>query len=93
MLQNIKPLRAILRHKNKQIREERTKLEAMCEADRILSAYLALLIEDRGGCETLSRSRVSEAIGKYDVSLERKDNDYVLRLKKRSQGGVRIGKE
>lgn len=92
MLKKIKPLIVILRHKNKQIREERKKLEAMCEADRILSAYLALLIEDVGGNATLSRSRVSDAIGKYDVSLERKDDDYILRLKKRSKGGVRIGK-
>ena len=93
MLKKIKPIIMILRHKNKQIRAEREKYEALEQAYGILSAYVALFIEEHGGCVTVSKAGISDAIGKYSVELERIEGDYVLTARKNGKGGACVGEQ
>jgi ribosome maturation protein Sdo1 len=77
MFKKINIIREILRHKNSQIRAERQKTEAEQSMNVILSAYLAMLVDDRGTV-TIPKSRISEALGKYRVIASSDDENYVI---------------
>lgn len=71
----------LLRFKNRQLRDERAKSRALDETNSILSAYVASLIDERGGAK-ISREKIKNAIGKYAASVRVEGGDYVISISK-----------
>ena len=71
----------LLRFKNRQLRDERAKSHALDETNSILSAYVASLIDERGGAK-ISREKIKNAIGKYVASVRVEGGDYVISISK-----------
>ena len=69
----------LLRMKNRQIRAERERSRALSESNSILSAYVASLIEERGGAR-VSREQIKNAIGKYTAKVISDGADYVISI-------------
>ena len=68
---------ALLRRKNKQIRQEREKADGLEEINRILTAYLAILLEKRGSVR-IPKAQIKEALGGYASAVISSGNDYVI---------------
>ena len=58
----------LLKMKNRQLRAEREKSRALDETNSILSAYVASLIEERGGAR-IAKDQIRSAIGKYSAQV------------------------
>ena len=71
----------LLRFKNRQLKDERTKSRALGETNSILSAYVASLIDERGGAK-ISREKIKNAIGKYVANVHVEGGDYVISISK-----------
>ena len=69
----------LLRFKNRQLKDERARSRALGETNSILSAYVASLIEERGGAK-ISREKIKKAIGKYVASVRVEGGDYVISI-------------
>ena len=69
----------LLRMKNRQIRAERERSRALSESNSILSAYVASLIEGRGGAR-IPREQIKNAIGKYTAKVISDGADYVISI-------------
>lgn len=67
----------LLRMKNRQLRAEREKSRALGETNSILSAYVASLIEERGGAR-IAKDQIRCAIGKYTAQVLTDGADYVI---------------
>ena len=67
----------LLRMKNRQLRAEREKSRALGETNSILSAYVAALIEERGGAR-IAKDHIRKAIGKYTAEVLSDGADYVI---------------
>lgn len=74
-----KIFRFLLALRGRQLRLEREKIRAIEETDRILSAYLAILIE-KNGMVRVSRAEVREIMGKYRATVAVDGDDYVIRV-------------
>ncbi len=62
-----------------ELREEITALRQLLDC---AAANIVLLTKERGGKVTLSKTEVSDALGKYHLSAERdKDGNYALEIK------------
>lgn len=79
MFNSMKAIREILKRKNLQIRVEREKLEAERAANMILSAYIALLVSQRGSIK-IPKKEVSEALGKFIACASSVGEDYVIEV-------------
>ncbi len=80
MIDYFKTIRQILKNKNALIRVDRQKLEAAEHANRILSAYIAVLA-DSEGCVKISRSSVRSALGKYKTEISSDGEFYIVTVK------------
>ena len=67
----------LLKMKNRQLRAEREKSRALSETNSILSAYVASLIEERGGAR-IAKDQIRKAIGKYTAQVLSEGADYVI---------------
>ena len=74
-----KIFRFLLALRGRQLRLEREKIRAMEETDKILSAYLAILIDKNGGAR-VSRAEVREVMGRYRAVASVDGDDYVIRV-------------
>ena len=72
-----KTIKHLLGIKNRQIRTERERSRAFEEANKILSAYIALLTEKYGEIK-VSRAEIGRIIGHIHTSVSRSGDDYVI---------------
>ncbi len=80
MIDYFKTIRQILKNKNALIRADRQRLEAAEHANRILSAYIAVLA-DREGYVKISRLSVRSALGKYKTEISSDGEFYIITVK------------
>lgn len=80
-------LGALLRHRTRQLRFEREKRGALEEANMILAAYVAHLIDESGGAR-ISKARIKDFIGKYSANISSDGEDYVIEI---NRGGFTSG--
>ena len=85
---------ALIRRKNRQIRLEKEKNEGYAEINRILTAYLSLLIEKRGSVR-VPKAQIKEALGRCSSAVVSSGNDYVITVSRddveeSDGGGVEI---
>ena len=69
--------RCLIAVKNRQIRLERERVRAFEETNRILSAYIAILVEKQGGAR-IPKELVREALGCYKISVKDSGDDYLI---------------
>ncbi|MBQ8409129.1 MAG: hypothetical protein IJY39_09740 [Clostridia bacterium] len=86
MRRKLNIIRTMLCFKNRMIKRERDRAQAQEWANRILSAYLALLVEENQSVR-VPREMVRSAIGKYSAQLQSVGDDYLITVK-RTQDGV-----
>ena len=67
--------------KNRQIRLAREKIRAFEETNKILSAYVALLVEQQGTVR-IPKKMISEALGSYKASATESGEDYIIKIEK-----------
>ena len=77
----------ILRERNRLISQYREEIEGLREINDILTAFIYLLICDKGEIE-ISRSAVSEGIGKYECAVESRGENYWLRISRRASENI-----
>lgn len=65
---------------NRRLRVEREKNSALLEANAILSAYIAILIENDGGVR-VSRELIRSVVGRYRAEVSVSGDDYVISVK------------
>ena len=76
----------IVRLKNKELRSERERNQALEITNTIISAYLSVLVERLGGVR-IPKSEISAALGGY-VTMARAEGDaYVITVEKSSPAG------
>lgn len=73
----MKLIAALLKRKNKQIRQERERADGLEEINRILTAYLAILLEKRGSVR-IPKTQIKEALGRFACAVISSGNDYVI---------------
>ncbi len=76
-------IRGILKRKNAQLRAEREKLQAAEWANKILSAYIAVLCES--GEVKIKKSDISRALAQSRVEAVCTDEHYILRSRSEAQ--------
>ena len=79
MFKITKIIRSILKRKNLQIRAEREKLEAAEWANKILSAYIAVLAE--GSEVKVKKNDISRALTQVSIDVSCTDEYYIIRAK------------
>ena len=82
----------LLRLKNRQLREERANSRALRETNSILSAYVASLIEEKGGVR-ISRDKIRASIGSYAAEVRRDGGDYVITVRRFTSGNQEMAAE
>ena len=70
----------VLRLKNREIRNEREKVQAGQITNTIISAYLSLLVE-RVGTFRVQKKEVSRALGQFVTTAVADGDDYVITVK------------
>ena len=83
---------ALLKRKNKQIRLERERCRAMEETNKIISAYVGLLVAKCGVVE-FPKALLADAIGKFSVSVCQNDGYYKINVTEMSNETVALAKE
>ena len=76
--------------KNRQIRFERERLRALEETNKILSAYVAILVESLGETR-ISKELVREALGSYKASVKDSGDDYLISVTSTRKGKIEKG--
>jgi len=82
----MKLIAALLRRKNKQIRQERERADGCEQINRILTAYLAILLERRGSVR-IPKAQIKEALGRYCSAVISSGNDYVITVSREETEG------
>ena len=77
---------AMLRLKNREIKNEREKARAKEITNLIISAYLSLLVE-RLGTFRVPKKEVSRALGSFVTSAISDGDDYVITVEKLTEKG------
>ncbi len=72
-------LHSMAGYKNRQILKARRECRMREEENRVLSAYLAILLEERGEIR-IPRETVSDMIGHYRAAVSRVGDDYKIAL-------------
>ncbi len=80
MFNTFKAIKGILKRKNSLICAERERAEAAECANRILSAYISVLVSETGKV-SVPRSVISSALGKYVSEVSANDTDYIISVK------------
>lgn len=78
-------IRHLLGIKNRQVRFERERSRAIEESNRILSAYLALLLKERGEVR-IDRRTIGDAIGRFSARVRCDGEDYVISIEREGFG-------
>jgi len=86
MIKTFRFIRSIMLRKNRQIMLAREMAQAQESMNVILSAYIAILADERGTV-IISKSRVSEALGKYRVSAHSEGDNYVISVDRNGENG------
>lgn len=81
-----KAVENLMRLKNKEIRFEREKNQALEITNTIISAYLSILVE-RLGSVRIPKSEVSAALGGYVTTARAEGDDYVITVQKTAPTG------
>lgn len=57
------------------------------DIQRILSAYVAIMTEEKGGSVRINRDKISSMIGKYStaIDIDKDTNEYVIEIEKNSE--------
>ena len=76
----------MLRLKNKEIRSEREKNQALEITNTIISAYLSVLVE-RLGSVRIPKSEISAALGGYVTTARADGDDYVITVQSSAPAG------
>ena len=76
---------SIIRAKNRELRNERERTQALEITNTIISAYLSLLVEKVGSVK-ISKKAVSDALGNYITSARSEGDDYVITVEKTAGG-------
>ena len=83
---------SILRLKNREIRNEREKVQAGRITNTIISAYLSLLVE-RVGSFRIPKKEVSRVLGQFVTTAISDGDDYVITVKKLTNTGECCGEK
>ena len=86
-----KAVENILRVKNKELRAEREKNQALEITNTIISAYLSVLVE-RLGSVRIPKKEISAALGGYITRARAEGDDYVITVEKEDAQGECRGK-
>ena len=73
---------SIIRAKNREIRSERERIQALEITNTIISAYLAILVERAAGEVRISKKAVSEALGSFSTSARSEGEDYIISVER-----------
>lgn len=82
----------LLSYKRRLLSLEREKNKALCETNAILSAYVALLIDEMGEAR-ISRSEVRNSIGNYSATVRAEGDDYVISVASSKKGVFSVDRE
>ena len=88
----IRIFHALLKRKNKQIRLEREKCRALEETNKILCAYVGLLVAKCGGVE-IPKSLLADSMGKFNVTVGQSDDCYKISVVDTSGEASALAKE
>ena len=83
---------SIIRAKNREIRNERERAQALEITNTIISAYLSLLVEKVGSVK-ISKKAVSEALGNFMTSARSEGDDYIITVEKAAGSSSVAGAE
>ncbi len=75
----------LIGYRNKQLRDARKECRMRKEENSVLSAYLAILLEERGEIR-VPRETVAEMIGHYRAAVSRVGDDYKISLHTEREG-------
>ena len=81
-----KAVENLVRLKNKEIRLEREKNQALEITNTIISAYLSILVE-RLGTVRIPKSEISAALGGYVTTARADGDDYMITVQKTAHTG------
>ena len=76
-----KSVESIIRAKNRELRAEREKVQALEITNTIISAYLSILVESRGGVR-ISKKAVSDALGNFTTRATADGEDYLITVER-----------
>ncbi|MGM9644193.1 MAG: hypothetical protein ACI3X1_03810 [Eubacteriales bacterium] len=82
-----KAIRGVLRRKNAQIRAEREKFLAAHEANKILSAYIAVLASEQDAVK-VSKADVRTALNRYCTDISSDKDCYIIKVNKSEKGSL-----
>ena len=77
---------SIIRAKNRELRSERERTQALEITNTIISAYLSLLVERSGGVR-IPKKAVSEALGNFVTNAHADGDDYVITVARTVRDG------
>jgi hypothetical protein len=72
---------SVIRAKNREIRIERERTQALEITNTIISAYLSLLVE-KAGKVRIPKRLVSEALGNFVTSAKAEGDDYIITVER-----------
>lgn len=75
-----------IRAKNREIRAEKEKNQALEITNAIISAYLSILVERLGGVR-IPKKEVSLALGSYVTRASSDGEDYIITVEKHASAG------
>lgn len=81
-----KAVEGILRVKNKELRAERERGDALEITNTIISAYLSVLVE-RLGSVRIPKKEISAALGSYVTRATADGEDYIITVEKSTGAG------
>ena len=76
-----KSVESIIRAKNRELRAEREKVQALEITNTIISAYLSLLVEKVGSVR-ISKKAVSLALGNFITNARAEGDDYIITVER-----------
>ena len=82
-----KAVECMMRLKNRELREEKEKNQALEITNTIISAYLSILVEKLGSVR-IPKSEISAALGGYVTLARAEGDDYVITVQKNSTAGM-----
>ena len=90
-----KSVESIIRAKNRELRNERERTQALEITNTIISAYLSLLVEKVGSVR-ISKKAVSHALGNFITNARSEGDDNIITVKKTTgeeDGGTDAGED
>ena len=82
-----KAVEGMMRLKNRELRAEKEKNQALEITNTIISAYLSVLVE-RLGSVRIPKSEISAALGGYVTTAWAEGDDYVITVQRTAAAGM-----